>query len=494
MIKISNLWDISIEISILIIVVFLIRVIFYCIKVPKKYTYILWIIVFLRLMIPWSFQSSIVLFPQNSYSMTEMVNNESINVLKGTNENHIIVQNMKNKKKNETLLNKKFKNNFIIFNKIMTGIWMTGVILLLLYILTSYIKLKYKLRVRIHYKDNIYLTDYADAPFVFGIFNPIIYLPSTIQKCEVEYVILHEKIHIKRKDPVIKFMAFFITCIYWFHPLVWAAYIYMGRDMEMSCDEAVIRKYNQDIRKDYATVLLSLSGGIKQFSGFPLAFGEENTKERIKHIIKYKKAMSIVVIAAIAVIIIVTSFAFVRYDNKNMSKNAAAKKENEINLTSDYLLKNKTENISRDEESEIYAWLRNGINNSMPDPILKELDKNGNYKIIDQTVCIGNNEEDPTLRLDFTFQNGILVQYVSKEYGFADDLEEDRISEEKAEKLVEAFAKYFLNKNVVLKKEEVYAGYDTKDYIAYKDEDGDTYLVQINHNMIIKYDAVENNI
>lgn len=138
--------------------------------------------------------------------------------------------------------------------------------------------------------------------FVFGIFHPAIYLPAGLPLREKRYVLLHELTHVRRRDYLIKIAAFCITAYHWFNPLAWAAYVLMGSDMEMSCDEAVIRSLGKEVKKEYSTALLSLATERRMFRGSPLAFGEGKAGGRIRNILRYKKR-TLAVTAALAVVV-----------------------------------------------------------------------------------------------------------------------------------------------------------------------------------------------
>lgn len=173
--------------------------------------------------------------------------------------------------------------------RVLTIVWGTGCLGFLLYGGISGLLLKKKLRCSIKREDNCYLVDSIPTAFVMGIFPPKIYLPSELAEEDLAYVILHERIHIKRGDYLVKMAAYLITCIYWFHPFVWAALAFLGKDIELSCDEAVLEELGENSRRKYADTLLRLSDGKRYFAGVPLAFGEGNTENRIRHIIKYRK-------------------------------------------------------------------------------------------------------------------------------------------------------------------------------------------------------------
>lgn len=188
-------------------------------------------------------------------------------------------------------------------------LWIAGAAAMASYSVVSFIKLKKKLSEAVLLKENIYVSDKITTPFVTGIFSPKIYLPVSVGENELEYIILHERCHIKRGDNIVKMISFAVLCVHWFNPFIWLAFCLSNRDMEMSCDEAVMKKMKEDVRASYSSSLLNLSAGRPVISGTPLAFGESSVKQRIKNIMKYKKpAVIISVISAIAIVVLSVIF------------------------------------------------------------------------------------------------------------------------------------------------------------------------------------------
>lgn len=187
---------------------------------------------------------------------------------------------------------------------ICTYIWLAGIVVMLGYSIASYAALRRKLVGAVHLRENIYLADHIASPFVMGLLRPRIYLLSSLGDREQEYIILHEQHHIRRRDHVIKAVAFAALCIHWFNPLVWVAFVLSGKDMEMSCDEAVVRKMGETIRADYSTSLLLLATGQRIPAGMPLAFGEGDTKGRIRNLANWKKPGAFLTIAAALICVI----------------------------------------------------------------------------------------------------------------------------------------------------------------------------------------------
>ena len=172
---------------------------------------------------------------------------------------------------------------------VLTGAWLAGMALLLAYSAVSMLRLRRRLVGAVLLADNIYLADHISSPFVMGLLRPKIYLPSTLKETERGYILRHEQYHIRRRDYLVKFLAFLALCVHWFNPLVWAAFILAGKDMEMSCDEAVVKELGEDIRADYSASLLSLATGHRIVAGMPLAFGEGDTGGRIRNLLKWKR-------------------------------------------------------------------------------------------------------------------------------------------------------------------------------------------------------------
>lgn len=141
----------------------------------------------------------------------------------------------------------------------------------------------------------------VSTPFVLGLLKPCIYLPDDLSEKDLEYILLHERIHIRRGDHLTRAAAYLALCLHWFNPLVWLAFFISGRDMEMSCDEAVIRKIGNRVKKEYSASLLSLASGRRITVGIPMAFGEGDPKSRIKNVLRYKKPAFLLVLTALLV-------------------------------------------------------------------------------------------------------------------------------------------------------------------------------------------------
>lgn len=271
-------------------------------KLPKVISYALWSAVLFRLLCPVSLTSSFSLLRAIDVPVTERGSIDYIPADIGyTNIPEIMLP----VPGAGDLVNRILPggdaamsaNPIQIYGFLAALIWLCGIVVLTVYSIFQYVKLHRRLIGAVLLRDNIYLTDYIDSAFILGLLRPKIYLPSILAKREREYILQHEKCHIRRGDHVVKIAAFAALCMHWFNPLVWLAFMLSGRDMEMSCDEAVMRKLGSEIRSDYAESLLRLSARHKRLAA-PLSFGEGDTKSRIKNVLIYKKPAFWVVLTA----------------------------------------------------------------------------------------------------------------------------------------------------------------------------------------------------
>lgn len=188
-------------------------------------------------------------------------------------------------------------------------VWLAGVALMLLYAAFSYLRVRLSVREGIHLKDRLWLCDHISSPFILGIIRPKIYIPSSMEATDLEYVIAHENAHLKRKDHWWKPLGFVLLCIHWFNPLLWLGYIFLCRDIEFACDEAVLRQLGMESKKRYSEALLNCSVSKRMLTACPLAFGEVGVKTRIKSVLNYKKpALWIILTAVLACIAVAVCF------------------------------------------------------------------------------------------------------------------------------------------------------------------------------------------
>lgn len=307
--KILNM---SLTASVAIVFVMLLRLLLK--KAPKVISYALWGVVLFRLLCPVSFESGMSLFglfetptvgATDRTSMVEYIPSNIVHteypevVLPVPGIGDTITEALP--KGEEQLRADPLEGPIFIA----TYVWCGGILVMAIYGIVTWLQLRRRLVTASPLRENIYLADDIDSPFVMGLIRPKIYLPSEMEQREQSYIILHEQHHIRRMDHIVKALAFAALCIHWFNPLVWVAFILSGKDMEMSCDEAVVRKLGTEIRADYTASLLSLATGKRIIAGMPLAFGEGNTKGRIKNLANWKRpAFWVVLVAIIACIVL----------------------------------------------------------------------------------------------------------------------------------------------------------------------------------------------
>lgn len=272
-------------------------------KAPKIISYVLWSVVAFRLIIPFSFESIFSLMPRNTNAVPiphDIIYQQSPQINSGIE----VVDSFVNGSLPAPIIGASV-NPLQIYVEIGAYIWVLGIIALLVYSLGSIFFLKRQLKSAQLKDKNIFEAKNLKTPFVLGLVKPKIYLPAGINDEEKTYILLHEQTHIHRKDHIIKILSFLILSLHWFNPLVWIAFILMSRDMELSCDERVLKKMNEDIKKEYANSLLSLATGRHILNASPLAFGEGNVKGRIKNVLNYKKPRFWVSLVGIVIIIVV---------------------------------------------------------------------------------------------------------------------------------------------------------------------------------------------
>lgn len=310
-----RIWNMSIAASVVIVFVLAARLLLK--KAPKVFSYALWSVVLFRLLCPFSIPTGFSLLAltdapirqtaahttQVQYVQPDLVHTEFPQVdlpVPGVSQavNQALPQG------EEQLEADPLEAPVAL----LTLGWMAGMALMAVYSVLSMLRLRRRLVEAVPLRDNIYLADHIVSPFVLGVLRPKIYLPSTLSAEEQKYIILHEQYHIKRLDHLVRLLAFLALCIHWFNPLVWLSFFLAQKDMEMSCDEAVLQTLGGHIRADYSASLLSLSTGRRVVGGTPLAFGEGNAKGRIQNLLTWNKPRKwVVALAALICVAVVAS-------------------------------------------------------------------------------------------------------------------------------------------------------------------------------------------
>ncbi|SFQ50561.1 Signal transducer regulating beta-lactamase production, contains metallopeptidase domain [Lachnospiraceae bacterium XBB1006] len=320
-----ELVNMSLTAGILIIAVILARHLLK--RAPKSVIYVLWAMVAIRLVCPIAIKSSFSLVPSQMGQVSTRQVESSFVGKAGVTTEHFTV------------------------------LWIAGVLIMLGYSTIRYIQLYSRMCTAIRLEDDVWQSEYVITPFVFGLRNPKIYVPYSISDEQLQMVVAHEHAHLRQGDHIIKLIAFVILSVYWFNPLVWVAYILLCRDIEVACDERVVKNMSRKQRKVYSEALLSLSVSGKSIAACPVCFGEVGVKMRIRRILSYKKSsLATRAHAAVACFVIAICFlsnpevAVVKQKLVTPKKKEVAKEtifSQESNTSDDA-----SENVGKDELTE----------------------------------------------------------------------------------------------------------------------------------------------
>ncbi len=301
---IINLINTSISACWLVGAVLLFRLVFR--KAPRWLIVALWAVVAVRLICPVPIESRLSLVPTAEPIPSELL---TIDPTKGTER--VTVEIIENPIYSGLVDSSVSVNPDIGFTAALADLlWLYGVGAMLIYALLSCLIIFFKVRQSVKLRDNIFLCDRIETPFIFGIIRPKIYLPSFMGEEDTEFVLAHEEAHLKRKDHLWKPLGFFILTVYWFNPVIWLSYILLCRDIELACDERVIKEMGADIKKPYSMALINCSVPKRMITACPVAFGETGVKKRIKAVLNYRKpALWLIIAAAVTGIILAVCFA-----------------------------------------------------------------------------------------------------------------------------------------------------------------------------------------
>ena len=297
-----KLLNLSISASWLVLAVLVLRLVSK--RSPKWMNVLLWGIVALRLMLPFSIESALSLIPSAETVSPAVVQfDPAPTITSGVS----VIDNAVNPSLSEHFAAAPLAsvNPLYVWTYLAGWVWLIGLGAMLLYALASYLRLRRRVSVSLPIQDNIYLCDAISSPFILGVVKPHIYLPSGLDEVQRQNVLSHERAHLARRDHWWKPLGFALLAVYWFNPVLWLAYTLLCRDIELACDERVIRTMDESAVKTYSTVLLACSMPRKAVITCPLAFGEVGVKERVKNALHYKKPAFWVVAASVAVCVVV---------------------------------------------------------------------------------------------------------------------------------------------------------------------------------------------
>lgn len=379
-----RIFNMSIVASWLILAVIILRLILK--KAPKRIRYVMWAMVGVRLALPFSFESGFSLVP-NAQRLNEASGSSTTYIGSHTGES----------------LTANAQSTSVDALSVISIVWAVGAALMLVYMIASFLSLSKMVRERIRLRDNIWLCDRIQSPFVLGVFRPQIYLLSSMSERETEYVIAHEKTHLKHLDNIWKPLGFVLLCMHWFNPLCWLAYWLFNKDIELACDESVVKGLDIKGKKQYSTALLSCSSFRHIVTACPLAFGENNIKQRIVSILSYKKpTVRVLVVALAACTAVAVSFMTDPLSTKavntvlsglgsdaeiGMPVKLGAKNISEMELNKIYsLISDKIENNSDKEYTDGIDRVELNEQNSEILVYIKNLDE-GKQKWFEENIC-----------------------------------------------------------------------------------------------------------
>ena len=420
----------SIAASYLIIAVMIARVLLK--KAPKSVYCVLWLLVGIRLIMPFSFVSTFCLIPSGAQvrgNITQFMGNDTteegyqavLDMASPNNAEYIneeMIRAIGNQNDSAESVNRPF-----VYFTIAAAVWIIGIGIMLVHLMISWFRIARRVRFAIPDEwegIKYYRCDEIDSPFLFGIFKTRIYVPSGLCGENLSYVLKHETVHRQRRDYLIKPIGYLLLTIYWFNPFVWAAYILLCRDVELACDERVIRELGGEYKKEYAHTLLSCSVNHRTIAACPVAFGETSVKGRVKNVLNYKKPTFWVMVAAVVVcVIIVVCFMTVKVGT-DTAQNGSGAQFVMVNPASSQGYKmgsavsgQQTGNVLN-EESDIVVYLQEELSKEEVQP--------GRSAVLDIT-------KEELLRIEELEEE---LKVIQEEYALANDAQRELLSQQLA--------------------------------------------------------------
>ncbi len=328
--------NMSISASWIVLAVLLLRILLK--KAPKWITVLLWGIVAVRLICPFSIESVMSLIPSAETISPEIMVEHDIMVehkplidtgvpIINDAVSPIIEENFSQELEME-LQGDTSMTPIQVIIPILSWVWVGGMVVMLAYTVISYLRVKNKIGTAVRLRENIFQSENVVSPFVLGVVKPRIYLPFDMNEQDMEHVIAHENAHIRRKDHLWKPFGFLLLTLHWFNPFIWIGYVLLCRDIELACDEKVVKEFDNQQKADYAQALLTCSVNRSMIAACPIAFGEVGVKDRVKSVLNYKKpAFWIIIVAILASVIAAVCFLT---DPVSKEEESEVSKENDV--------------------------------------------------------------------------------------------------------------------------------------------------------------------
>ena len=365
----------SINVSFVILVVYLVRRLLLR-KVPKKYSFMLWAVVAVRLVFP-GVASPISMFNLLLTSQVESTVSQQSKESISTQENSVekvskdadSVDNQKSINNSKTISENKIVNventgasnekqvkttaTNLIFVNVFGIVWLAGMVSYWIWNVMAFLRVKKKMNEAVRFRDNIFECEGIGSAFVMGMFQPKIYIPFHTGEEELSFILKHERYHIARKDYLTNYLSCILLSVYWFHPLVWLSYKSMIKDMEMSCDEHVLQDASAKEIVRYSEVLLSFATGKSVSPAGMLCFGENDTKERVSHILKFKKAGKWVGVVCICLIVAVSGICLTNQKPGTTAQENTTKQKPETTVQENGEKQKETAEIQKSTEKQV---------------------------------------------------------------------------------------------------------------------------------------------
>lgn len=351
-----KLFNLSLSAGWIVLFVVLLRLVLK--KAPKWINCLWWFLVGLRLIFPFSIESVFSLIPSSEVVSPDIIYSASPSVSTGIPAVNSVIN---------PIIESTFTpdpsysvNPLQVVAILGSYVWLIGLAVMLIYTVVCYVALRRKMCFAVKTEGNIYESENVESPFILGVIRPKIYLPFGLEESSREHILAHEKAHLKRKDHLIKPIAFLLLSVYWFNPLMWVAYVLLCRDIELACDEKAVKEMEKDQRKEYSLALLQSSVHRRMVAACPLAFGEVGVKQRVKSVMNYKKPAFWVIVVAL-VLSVVASVCLLTSPVKGEEISKGYFRETEL-IFSERVTDYVSENIYRiTEENQLCVMDDNGI-------------------------------------------------------------------------------------------------------------------------------------
>jgi len=354
----QTIWKMSMQGSLIFLVILFLRFIMTKIRIAHKYIVVLWMLLFFYLVFPFKISMPGGFWQEKAVGVSKMTTQTENEYVAHHIDNVIVENDMAKEQAVNVEISKADNGVYMNFTRIIPYIWAGTFVTLIVHFIYSYMVIKRRVAIHVATKDGVFLVEKLQTPMVFGFFRQNTFLPIEIAEETADYVIAHEKMHVKRQDFRIKVIAYVITLIHWFNPIIWIAYYLLGMDMEKACDEAVMKELDTNQKKEYAYVLLAAATQkLHKGNRFvaPICFNEGDVKGRIKNLKNYKTTLPIVAIITVLVILLL-GIAFVTKKENKPKQSTEMENVQEVKNVQKDDAQNESEDVMRGEFEDILGY------------------------------------------------------------------------------------------------------------------------------------------